>query len=73
MDGRSHDWSSAKRRPRRQVPLTEFYLGQPPNLPKVIQTHDRTDLNTPERSRPFTNTTDHTPERYRTFPNTYRA
>ena len=27
MDGRSHDWSSAKRRAWRQVPLTEFYLG----------------------------------------------
>ena len=97
MDGRSHDWSSVKRSSRRQVPVTELYLGLPldfvyddmtdgpvfPHVecqwmgapmigprrsvelgvrfpwlssswgvqgtcPKWIQTHVRTDLNTPE-------------------------
>ena len=65
MDGRSHDWSSAKRIPRRQVPLTEFYLGQPPNPLEVTQTHDRTLQNTTNTSDPHSralpNVTEHIP------------
>ena len=68
MDGRSHDWSLAKRRARRQVPLTEFYLGQPPNLPKVTRTLSITPEHWPTVLRTRPNLPAHSP----TLPNTDR-
>ena len=67
MDGRSHDWSSAKRRPRRQVPLTEFYLGQSSNLPEEIPTHSRT---IPTYSRTLPSNPDVLPNTPDALPNT---